>query len=46
MEKLGLEIIDLRVMNDTHNHERLDESPKKIIENEKGQGQNHISLIF
>lgn len=32
VEKQGLEIIDLRVMNmnDSHNHERIDESPKKI----------------
>lgn len=31
VEKQGLEIIDLRFMNDSHNHERIDESPKKII---------------
>lgn len=31
VEKQGLEIIDLRVMNDSHNHERIYESPKKII---------------
>ena len=31
VEKQGLEIIDLRVMNDSHNHERIDESPRKII---------------
>lgn len=33
VEKQGLEITDLRVMNDSHNYhyERIDESPKKII---------------
>jgi len=31
VEKQGLEIIDLRVMNDSHNRERIDESPKRII---------------